>query len=409
MAYKPRLTKPEAGNKYYIRKASGGYSNAIKGNPTDKYCDVLSNCVGYAYGRFNEIGDYGYMKYLQPTNAELFIKYCGELPVGDTPKLGACMVWQKGTQAGYDGAGHVAIVEQIISKDEVITSESAWGGYDFMTARRKRGADGNWGQAYKFLGFIYNPAVSDDEPIPEPKPTGEVVEGSIVTFVGEVHYPSSSASDGFECLSGEATVTKIAEGAKHPYHLIRVSGGASNVYGWVDTCDIAELNKLEPEEPTPAPTPTPAPIEPEGLVIKVDDEVNFIGNKHYVKANGDDGYPCTSGKAIVTKIVEDADHPYHLVRVNGGSSSVYGWVNAEDIEGNKRPEPKPNSVKPESGIKVGDKVYVKKNAPDWNGNYFANFVYNRVHVIKSLEGNRAVITYNGIVVGAVHVDNLIKV
>ena len=29
---KIRTTKPEAGNKYYIRKANGGYSNAITGN-----------------------------------------------------------------------------------------------------------------------------------------------------------------------------------------------------------------------------------------------------------------------------------------------------------------------------------------------------------------------------------------
>ena len=41
-----RITKPEKGNKFYTRKASGGYSTCIKGKPTDA-CDVLSNCVGY--------------------------------------------------------------------------------------------------------------------------------------------------------------------------------------------------------------------------------------------------------------------------------------------------------------------------------------------------------------------------
>lgn len=44
MAFTPRLTRPEKGNKYYIRKVSGGYSPAIKGKPTDPDCDVLSNC-----------------------------------------------------------------------------------------------------------------------------------------------------------------------------------------------------------------------------------------------------------------------------------------------------------------------------------------------------------------------------
>ena len=81
-AFKPRTTKPEAGNKYYITKAKGGYSNAVQGKPTDKDCDALANCVGYAYGRFNEIGGWGYCKYLSPCNAENFIQYSGGLEVG---------------------------------------------------------------------------------------------------------------------------------------------------------------------------------------------------------------------------------------------------------------------------------------------------------------------------------------
>ena len=110
--FKPRLTRPEAGNKYYITKASGGWSDAIKGKPVDALCNTLSNCVGYAYGRFNEIGGYGCCKYLRPVNAENFIQFAGGLAVGQEPKLGACMVWRKGaTLNGSDGAGHVAIVE----------------------------------------------------------------------------------------------------------------------------------------------------------------------------------------------------------------------------------------------------------------------------------------------------------
>lgn len=168
MAFKPRLTRPEAGNKYYIRKANGGYSNAIAGKPTDKDNNVLSNCVGYAYGRFNEIGNYGYCKYLAPVNAENFIQYKGSCKVGQTPKLGACMVWRKGaTLSGSDGAGHVAIVEKVISDTEVVTSESAYGGSAFFTQTRKKGSNGRWGSgsAYTFLGFIYNPAVSDNETV----------------------------------------------------------------------------------------------------------------------------------------------------------------------------------------------------------------------------------------------------
>ena len=68
--FTPRLSRPEAGNPYYNTRGNGGYSNAIKGKPTDPGCDVLANCVGYAYGRFNEIGGWGSCKYLSPVNAE---------------------------------------------------------------------------------------------------------------------------------------------------------------------------------------------------------------------------------------------------------------------------------------------------------------------------------------------------
>lgn len=159
--FTPRLTRPEAGNKYYITKSAGGYSNAIKGSPTDATCNVLANCVGYAYGRFNEIVGEGACTYLAPVNAENFMSYKGNLETGMEPRLGACMVWQKGaTLQGSDGAGHVAIVEKIVSPTEIVTSESGWGAKTpFWTQTRKKG-DGNWGAGagYKFLGFIYNPA-----------------------------------------------------------------------------------------------------------------------------------------------------------------------------------------------------------------------------------------------------------
>ena len=162
MSYIPRLTKPEDGNPYYNTKANGGYSVAIQGKPTDPGCDVLSNCVGYAYGRFNEIGGYGSCRYLYPTNAENFLQYAKGLETGDTPRVGACMVWRKGaTLSGSDGAGHVAIVEKVISTTEVITSESGWGdAVPFKTRNRKKGSNGRWGsgEGYTFLGFIYNPA-----------------------------------------------------------------------------------------------------------------------------------------------------------------------------------------------------------------------------------------------------------
>ena len=166
-----RTTKPGKGNKYYIRKAQGGYSNAIYGKPTDSECNVLANCVGYAYGRFNEIGGYGYCKYLAPVNAENFMDYKGSCKTGMTPKVGACMVWEgKG-----DLAGHVAIVEKVYDNNHVYTSESGYGSKNPFWNSHRYNNNGRWGcnSNYKFLGFIYNPAVKD-EPAPAPKPSKSV-------------------------------------------------------------------------------------------------------------------------------------------------------------------------------------------------------------------------------------------
>lgn len=163
MSFIPRTSKPEAGNKYYIRKANGGYSNAILGNPTDKECNVLANCVGYAYGRFNEIGQYGYCKYLAPVNAENFMDYKGSCETGMTPKVGACMVWEgKG-----DLAGHVAIVEKVYDNNHVMTSESGYGSSKPFWNQERYNNNGRWGCGtnYPFKGFIYNPAVPDEPPV----------------------------------------------------------------------------------------------------------------------------------------------------------------------------------------------------------------------------------------------------
>lgn len=169
MTFIPRLTKPEKGNPYYNTKANGGYSPCIKGKPTDHDCDALPNCVGYAVGRFNEIGNYGYCKYARSTNAENFIEACKAqgLTIGNTPKLGAIIVWMKGaTLNGSDGAGHVAVVEQINANGSIVTSESGWNSSAFWTTKRTN-SNGRWGagNGYTFRGFIYNPAVTEGETI----------------------------------------------------------------------------------------------------------------------------------------------------------------------------------------------------------------------------------------------------
>ena len=247
MAFTPRLTIPEKGNPYYNTKSNGGYSNAIKGKPTETGLDVLRNCVGYANGRFAEVQGLNSIKYQLVCNAEQFITKANSygLTVGNTPKLGSIIVWSQGsTSTGNDGAGHVAIVEQINADGSIVTSESGYNAKKAFWTQTRTNANGRWGQSstYKFLGFIYNPAVPDT-PGPEPTPTPEPSKlkyevNDIVYFLGGNHHGSSNDSgNGTKKNPSLAKITATNPGAKYPYHCRQVNAKLNfvggGVYGWV--------------------------------------------------------------------------------------------------------------------------------------------------------------------------------
>lgn len=64
------------------------------------------------------------------------------------------------------------------------------------------------------------------------------------------------------------------------------------------------------------------------------DVVRFKGGMHYVSSKADKGTEAKPGLAKITYIykLNNAKHPYHLVRTAGGGSNVYGWVDEADIE-----------------------------------------------------------------------------
>ena len=194
MGFNMRTSKPSAGNKFYNNGNNGGYSWCINGNPTDKGCNVLANCVGYACGRFNEI--IGSMKYKALCcNAENFIERAkqAELQVVSYPTLGGIMVWQKGsTLSGNDGAGHVAVVERIDSANQIYTSESGYGSSAFWNSIR-RNDNGRWGlgSGYTFRGCIVNPAIGDVHYVapvnPQPSaPNSDISNKSVDELAKEV-------------------------------------------------------------------------------------------------------------------------------------------------------------------------------------------------------------------------------
>lgn len=172
-------TKCPSHNKYYIRRVTGGLNDAVAGEPTQRYANVLDNCVGYANGRFNESindpdlkGVVKAFKYQLVCNAENFIESAKRqgLKISSTPIEGGVMVWQKGrTLSSGDGAGHVAFVERVYDDGSIMTSESGWDSWAFKTVRRDN-SNGRWGQNanYKFRGCIINPSIKNPKVVPVP-------------------------------------------------------------------------------------------------------------------------------------------------------------------------------------------------------------------------------------------------
>lgn len=162
-------------NPYYMTTDCGGWNKAIKGKPTKKDANVLSNCVGFANGRFSQIIGKNGIEYQFICNAENFIEKAKSygLQISSVPTLGGIMVWEgKGSLAG-----HVAIVERIDSNNQIFTSESAYNGSAFYNKTRYN-YNGNWdmGSNYSFRGCIINP--SNPTP-PTPTPTHKITEDGI--------------------------------------------------------------------------------------------------------------------------------------------------------------------------------------------------------------------------------------
>lgn len=134
------------------------------------------------------------------------------------------------------------------------------------------------------------------------------------------------------------------------------------------------------------------------LQFKMGDTVKFTGSKHYSSSNANNPKSCKPGEAKVTAIAANAKHPYHLIKVSGKGSTVYGWVDAKDVA----------SIT--GNIAVGDKVKVQKGAKTYTGGNLASFVYSTVYLVREVKGDRVVIApkATGAVTAAVKMSDLIK-
>lgn len=300
-----RYSLPASGNKLYNNGNAGGWSWCINGSPTKAGLNVLSNCVGWACSRFNEIyneitGNNG-MKYKTLCcNAENFIKRAKQagLEVGMTPKPGAIMCWQKGaTLSGSDGAGHVAICEIVYDNNHVFTSESGYGGSAFWNSHRYN-TNGRWGlgSSYTFRGFIYNPAVKD-EPTPTPTPSSKFNIGDKVVINGAL-YRSSNASSASGSVSNKITnITRKVSGAAHPYN-------TTGDLGWMDEASITKY-----EEPKPS----------TGQKFAIGTKV-VINGALYRSSNDNNAAGYVNNKTTyITRYAAGSKHPYN-------TTGDLGWM-----------------------------------------------------------------------------------
>ena len=240
--------------KFYRNGNKGGYSWCINGSPTNGNCNVTANCVGWACSRFNEINDIltgaGFKFKTLCCNAENFIERAisAGLSVYPYPVLGGIMVWQKGaTLSGSDGAGHVAIVEDITEWNSnglpkrIYTSESGYGGSYFWNQYRNDTGNWNMSSGYKFRGCIAQPKLGKciesnsgakpAEPSQPSAPSGKIKIGDKVIISGSLYRSSNADAPSGSIKDKKTTITRYVANAKHPYN-------TTGDLGWMNESDI---------------------------------------------------------------------------------------------------------------------------------------------------------------------------
>lgn len=222
--------------------------------------------------------------------------------------------WDDGANyAVTDNTGwpeHVGMVETVVGTSLRIIE----GNISDSVGRRTLKVNGRYIRGY-IVPKYSKLATAEDTP----NVTGELKVGDLVMFTGNKHYTTSYVNGKQKaCKPGLARVTAVSKKKPHPYHLVAVAGGGSNVHGWTDAADI-EGAATEPA--------TPASKE-----IKVGDIVTYSGTVHYTSsyASGK-ARNCKGGKAKVTQISKGKPHPYHLESAEKGCT-VHGWTDADKVK-----------------------------------------------------------------------------
>lgn len=377
-----RTTKP-SGNKNFIRQANGGWNTCIQGSPTDPNANVLSNCVGYASGRFNEIincaRDTAKCTYTTLNcNAENFIERAQSagLRIGSAPRVGAIICWQYGaTLSGSDGAGHVEVVERINSDGSIFTSASNYGGTAFYNATRYN-TNGRWGLSggYTFRGFIYQPDDVQrwiDTSKVTPNVSRDTSRDQVEVLVTELRVRTgASLSAGILGMSHPGLYNVFEAKDADGYKWFRIADGQ-----WVASKEGEWTKYLPKTEPTPTPT----------LKFKLGDRV-VINGTLYRDADGNGAGATVSNRVTnITRAIPGKKCPYN-------TTGDLGWVYESSV-----------SLYTGETFKVGDKV-VPTSLVSYNGVPLRQ--YDPYYTISELYGDRAVLVARGQVWAAMNTKNL---
>lgn len=310
-----RLTAPSSTDKHYIHYTKGGYNTCIIVNESTG--SVMPNCVGYAQGRLLEILQMTKVNWSLPAcNAEDWYDKAQEngFQVGQTPKLGAVVCWRAGsTHNGADGAGHVAVVEEIKSNGDIVVSNSAWNGTNFYTKTVTKASGYMYSSSRPLVGFIYcGIEFENNTPQEKPKPSNTYNKGDVVRLNPDVKWSNGSTPASW-VFNKDLTVIRLSG------DLLVLSKDGIN--GGVTGSITPDSVYLVSSDTKPSKKDD----------VAKGDTVTFTGNTHFTSsyntATGKKASPCTAEvTAKNTSSNSNITHPYHLV-----GPGVHGWVNKEDI------------------------------------------------------------------------------
>ena len=171
-----RLSAPSSSDTHYYSSSNIFYACGYG----------MPNCTAYAWGRLYELTGKRYTKLCG--NAENWwaaAKSAG-LQTGSVPKLGAVVCWRAGVAGNSsDGAGHVAVVEEIKANGDIVTSNSAWKGTNFYLKTVTKASGYQYSTSRPFQGFIYC-GVEFDDSITVQNTSQSKVESKISLKEGDV-------------------------------------------------------------------------------------------------------------------------------------------------------------------------------------------------------------------------------